>query len=63
MFALIAHWFACIWYTIGVSELQENQTHAWLYKLSVDLNIECNITEDEDGKIVIQGGPEIGEYF
>ena len=61
MFALIAHWFACIWYTIGVSELQDNQTHAWLYQLSVDLNNEYNITEDENGKIIIEGGPETGE--
>ena len=30
MFVLIAHWFACIWFTIGESEAKAGMTHGWL---------------------------------
>lgn len=61
MFAIIAHWFACIWYAIGYEELKKNKTHAWLYTLSVDLLNEYNITTNSDGDVIIAGGPSSGE--
>lgn len=33
-FVLVAHWFACIWYTIGKEDLKSNATFGWLHKLS-----------------------------
>ncbi|XP_057304856.1 potassium voltage-gated channel unc-103-like isoform X2 [Hydractinia symbiolongicarpus] len=32
-FALLAHWFACIWYVIGYREMQNGKTTGWLHKL------------------------------
>ncbi|NWY70513.1 KCNH4 protein, partial [Erithacus rubecula] len=29
MFALLAHWMACIWYVIGRKELESNDPHTW----------------------------------
>ncbi|CAH1263880.1 potassium voltage-gated channel subfamily H member 1-like isoform X1 [Branchiostoma lanceolatum] len=38
VFALFAHWFACVWYTIGDAELQSNVTYGWLNELSLVTN-------------------------
>ncbi|KAH9498163.1 Potassium voltage-gated channel sub H member 8, partial [Bulinus truncatus] len=41
MFALLAHWLACIWYAIGKAELDDNDgnwTVGWLYELSERLD-------------------------
>ncbi|XP_076458511.1 LOW QUALITY PROTEIN: voltage-gated delayed rectifier potassium channel KCNH8-like [Babylonia areolata] len=41
MFALLAHWLACIWYAIGKQELDMNDTRStvgWLYELSERIN-------------------------
>lgn len=29
MFALLAHWMACIWYVIGRKELESNDPRTW----------------------------------
>jgi hypothetical protein len=29
MFVLIAHWFACVWYTIGNSEASDGVYYRW----------------------------------
>ncbi|XP_041353208.1 potassium voltage-gated channel subfamily H member 1-like [Gigantopelta aegis] len=34
VFILFAHWFACIWYSIGYTELQGNVTFGWLPELA-----------------------------
>ncbi|ESO12955.1 hypothetical protein HELRODRAFT_62501 [Helobdella robusta] len=34
MFVLIAHWFACIWFTIGDSEARAGISYGWLHRLS-----------------------------
>ncbi|XP_055870804.1 potassium voltage-gated channel subfamily H member 8-like isoform X3 [Biomphalaria glabrata] len=50
MFALLAHWLACIWYAIGKAELDENDanwTVGWLYELSERLeNVIINKTHN-----------------
>ncbi|XP_025102647.1 potassium voltage-gated channel subfamily H member 8-like isoform X3 [Pomacea canaliculata] len=41
VFALLAHWLACIWYAIGKQELEDNPdnwTIGWLYELSERIN-------------------------
>ena len=35
-FLLFAHWFACLWYTIGLQELKPGETQGWLWKLGTD---------------------------
>ena len=37
-FAMMAHWLACIWYVIGLSEVSENSTVSWLYALGEAIN-------------------------
>ncbi|XP_070569928.1 voltage-gated delayed rectifier potassium channel KCNH8-like isoform X3 [Ptychodera flava] len=41
MFALVAHWLACIWYVIGKEEAQntEHASAGWLHELAHDLDI------------------------
>ncbi|PVD26093.1 hypothetical protein C0Q70_13761 [Pomacea canaliculata] len=34
IFILFAHWFACIWYSIGYTELASGVTYGWLQDLS-----------------------------
>ena len=62
MFALIAHWFACIWYTIGDNEAKKNITYGWLFRLSRDVNKEFRVVNDSDGDIKLEGGPSTGAY-
>ena len=37
MFVLIAHWFACIWFTIGDSEARKGVHYAWLQRLGREI--------------------------
>ncbi|XP_035207392.1 potassium voltage-gated channel protein eag-like [Stegodyphus dumicola] len=33
-YMLVAHWLACIWYSIGRSDAENGYVHSWLWKLS-----------------------------
>ena len=61
-FLLFAHWFACLWYTIGLKELgNSNGTMTnWLWKLGVDTgqNYYFNATENKT-----LGGPDTGMKY
>jgi hypothetical protein len=37
MFVLIAHWFACIWFTIGDSEARRGVPYGWLQRLGKEI--------------------------
>ena len=39
MFVLIAHWFACIWFTIGDSEARKGIRYAWLQRLGREIGL------------------------
>jgi len=45
MFVLIAHWFACIWYTIGDSEARKGVPYAWLQRLGREIGSLLRFTE------------------
>ena len=32
-YMLVAHWFACIWYSIGRTDSENYLTYSWLWKL------------------------------
>jgi hypothetical protein len=32
-YMLVAHWLACIWYSIGRSDSENYLTYSWLWKL------------------------------
>ncbi|KAI3385406.1 hypothetical protein SNEBB_009281 [Seison nebaliae] len=62
LFLLIAHWFACIWYTIGYYDTHTNGLkYSWIYQLS--LLIACNgggnCKVSDDGLIHINNGTQI----
>lgn len=38
VFILFAHWFACIWYSIGLGELGDGIEYGWLTTLSTVTN-------------------------
>nr|XP_006816401.1 PREDICTED: potassium voltage-gated channel subfamily H member 8-like [Saccoglossus kowalevskii] len=51
MFALVAHWLACVWYVIGQQELQnaDHATAGWIHDLVHDLNLHWpNATNVDD---------------
>ncbi|KAI6190385.1 PAS fold and Ion transport and Cyclic nucleotide-binding domain containing protein [Aphelenchoides bicaudatus] len=60
-FVLVAHWLACVWFSIGVLEVQmlvQDRTRPdnWLIKLSNDLKMPFNLTASTDSRLV--GGPD-----
>ncbi|CAH1791097.1 unnamed protein product, partial [Owenia fusiformis] len=63
MFVVIAHWFACIWYSIGYAEAstQTPLHYGWLWRLSTLVNKNYtginNITKE------LIGGPGKGETY
>lgn len=38
MFVLIAHWFACLWYTIGSYEAARGVQYGWLQRLGREIS-------------------------
>ena len=38
-FAMLGHWFACIWYVIGYEEFKRKEMNGWLYGLGTVLSI------------------------
>eukprot|EP00062_Callorhinchus_milii_P014708 gi/632964320/ref/XP_007898341.1/ PREDICTED: potassium voltage-gated channel subfamily H member 8-like [Callorhinchus milii] len=62
MFALIAHWMACIWYFIGQKEIEANDLTTWeigwLHELAKRLGTPYNSTSLE-----LLGGPSIRSSY
>ncbi|PIK34696.1 putative potassium voltage-gated channel subfamily H member 1 isoform X2 [Apostichopus japonicus] len=56
-FVLIAHWLACIWYKIGIDNLNEQ---SWLYKLGNDIKEPYNLTQKGSSE---RGGPSAGMEY
>uniref|UniRef100_A0A4W3IHJ8 Potassium voltage-gated channel, subfamily H (eag-related), member 3 n=1 Tax=Callorhinchus milii TaxID=7868 RepID=A0A4W3IHJ8_CALMI len=59
MFALIAHWMACIWYFIGQKEIEANDLTTWeigwLHELAKSISTSVNST--------LLGGPSIRSSY
>ena len=34
-FAMLGHWFACVWYVIGYEEFQRKEINGWLHGLGI----------------------------
>jgi len=56
MFVLIAHWFACIWFTIGDVEAHNGVLYGWLQTLGRDIG-DRYVHRNASGEIVWDGGP------
>ena len=56
MFVLIAHWFACIWFTIGDVEAHSGVFYGWLQTLGRDIG-DRYVMRNASGETVWDGGP------
>lgn len=56
VFILFAHWFACIWYSIGVEELGDGITYGWLTTLGNVTN-QPFTWSNTSATVEIDGGP------
>ena len=56
MFVLIAHWFACIWFTIGDVEAHSGVFYGWLQTLGRDIG-DRYVVRNASGETVWDGGP------
>lgn len=63
MFVLIAHWFACLWFTIGDAEASKGVQYGWLQRLGREVGMshqqargEGNSSSSE--RMVWEGGPQ-----
>jgi len=56
MFVLIAHWFACIWFTIGDVEAQSGVFYGWMQTLGRDIG-DHYVMRNTSGETVWDGGP------
>ncbi|XP_064623498.1 potassium voltage-gated channel subfamily H member 1-like isoform X2 [Lineus longissimus] len=49
LFVLVAHWFACIWYTIGHSDIYDKKVrYGWLQVLANDTMTHLNTSDNEE---------------
>ncbi|KAL8559611.1 hypothetical protein ACOMHN_008322 [Nucella lapillus] len=56
VFILFAHWFACIWYSIGSTELSSGTRYGWLQMLS-DVVKEPFVSSNSSASDGFSGGP------
>ncbi|CAG2111451.1 unnamed protein product, partial [Medioppia subpectinata] len=58
-YMLVAHWLACIWYSIGRSDSENNLTYSWLWKLGNVTQIPFHFRPNNSSqRIELEGGPE-----
>ena len=62
MFVLIAHWFACLWYTIGENEAKNGKLYNWLHNLAETVDKKY-VAKNTSGKTEYVGGPDPGEAY
>lgn len=60
MFVLIAHWFACLWFTIGDAEAAKGVQYGWLQRLGREVGMSHQARGDgnSSGRMVWEGGPQ-----
>jgi len=51
MFVLIAHWFACLWYTIGSYEASRGVSYGWLQRLGREIDAVYVISNGTDNQV------------
>ncbi|XP_021340562.1 potassium voltage-gated channel subfamily H member 1-like [Mizuhopecten yessoensis] len=62
VFILFAHWFACIWYSIGLTELQSGLEYGWLSTLA-NTTFEPFTWTNTTAKTALTGGPGKGMRY
>lgn len=62
VFILFAHWFACIWYSIGLTELQSGLEYGWLSTLA-NTTFEPFSWANSTTRTSLAGGPSKGMRY
>ncbi|XP_003738588.1 potassium voltage-gated channel protein eag-like [Galendromus occidentalis] len=62
-YMLVAHWLACIWYSIGRSDAENGYTFSWLWKLANTTKEEFRFFYPGGGKAELKGGPARGTMY
>ncbi|KAJ6217381.1 hypothetical protein RDWZM_008538, partial [Blomia tropicalis] len=58
-YMLVAHWFACIWYSIGRTDSENYLTYSWLWKLGNVTQLPFHLRPNNvTARIELDGGPE-----
>jgi len=61
MFVLIAHWFACIWFTIGSHEASRGVQYGWLQRLGREIDAAYVISNSTDNQVTTEHHDQLGE--
>nr|XP_020467239.1 potassium voltage-gated channel subfamily H member 5-like isoform X3 [Monopterus albus]XP_020467240.1 potassium voltage-gated channel subfamily H member 5-like isoform X3 [Monopterus albus] len=66
VFGLVAHWLACIWYSIGDYEVIDEATNtikkdSWLYQLAINIGSPYRYNTSGSGQL--EGGPGKGSLY
>jgi len=51
MFVLIAHWFACVWFTIGSYEAARGVQFGWLQRLGREIDANYVTSNSTDNQV------------
>lgn len=62
-FVLLAHWLACIWYSIGMSDLENFIHYGWIPRLSSDIGLTSKNYSLFDAKVWSQEMPFVTPYL
>ncbi|RWS11125.1 potassium voltage-gated channel protein eag-like protein, partial [Dinothrombium tinctorium] len=64
-YMLVAHWLACIWYSIGRSDAENGYVYGWLWKLGNITQQHFNFTVGDEitQKSELIGGPQRGTMY
>ncbi len=63
-YMVVAHWFACIWYVIGMEDLKTGVTFGWLTSLATTQNKPFLLALDKTSNTtVIAGGPATSSTY
>ncbi|XP_075585730.1 potassium voltage-gated channel protein eag isoform X3 [Dermatophagoides farinae] len=58
-YMLVAHWLACIWYSIGRSDSENYLTYSWLWKLGNVTQFPFHLRPNNiTARVELEGGPE-----
>uniref|UniRef100_A0A8B9L418 Voltage-gated delayed rectifier potassium channel KCNH4 n=1 Tax=Astyanax mexicanus TaxID=7994 RepID=A0A8B9L418_ASTMX len=67
MFALLAHWMACVWYFIGRREIENNSPGSWdigwLHELAKRLGTPYFLSAEAAAGSVLGGGPSVRSSY
>lgn len=63
-YIMVAHWLACIWYSIGRSDTENNVVYSWLFKLAnLTQNPYSVVFSNSTMRMELANGPPRGTMY